>query len=179
MKIKPMIPNTITAFRIIATFCLLFTKPFSKCFYAIYTLAGFSDAIDGFIARKTNTISEFGTKLDSVADMIYYTVTLLMIIPVVNSRISSGIWCAVGAGVAVRLCAYAVAAVKYRRFASLHTYMNKITGFAVFILPYTVNTQTFEIWCYAVCIISILSSTEELFIHLFYNEYSNKKTIIK
>lgn len=179
MKIKSMIPNIITTFRIIFTFCLLFTKPFSKHFYAIYTIAGFSDVMDGFIARKTNTISEFGTRLDSVADMLYYTVTMLMIIPVVNSRISSGIWCAVGAGVAVRLCAYAVAAVKYRKFASLHTYMNKLTGFAVFTLPYMVHTQMFEIWCYAVCIISIASSAEELFIHLFYDVYSNRKTIIK
>ena len=53
---------------------MLFFTVFSPLFFVFYLLAGFSDMIDGTIARKTNTASEFGAKLDTVADLIFYTV---------------------------------------------------------------------------------------------------------
>ena len=40
-------------------------------FYALYTVAGFSDMIDGAVARKTDTVSELGSKLDAIADIVF------------------------------------------------------------------------------------------------------------
>ena len=39
---------------------MLFCSAFSVQFYILYLLCGFSDTIDGTIARKTDSISEFG-----------------------------------------------------------------------------------------------------------------------
>jgi hypothetical protein len=53
--------NTITLFRIAAGIVLLFCPVFSPAFYALYIAAGLSDMLDGFVARKTDTVSKLGT----------------------------------------------------------------------------------------------------------------------
>ena len=62
--------NVITSIRIICSIALLFCPVASVPFYVLYLTAGFTDMIDGTIARKTGTVSEFGSKLDTVADFI-------------------------------------------------------------------------------------------------------------
>ena len=56
IDMKKNLANIITTTRLIGTIALLFTEPLSKAFYAIYIWCGFSDILDGFVARKTNTI---------------------------------------------------------------------------------------------------------------------------
>ena len=63
--------NIITIIRILCSIVLLFCPAFSSTFYAFYITAGISDMVDGWVARKTNTVSEFGSKLDTVADIIF------------------------------------------------------------------------------------------------------------
>ena len=62
--------NAITIFRMAASIVLLFCPVFSPIFYALYLIAGLSDMVDGIIARKTNSVSEFGSKFDSIADFL-------------------------------------------------------------------------------------------------------------
>ena len=60
--------NWITLLRILCSLTLLFCMPLSLPFYVLYTAAGLSDILDGFIARKTNTVTKFGAKLDTFAE---------------------------------------------------------------------------------------------------------------
>ncbi len=62
--------NIIRGIRIVLSVALLFCPALSPTFYALYIVAGFSDMIDGAVARKTGTVSEFGSKLDTVADIV-------------------------------------------------------------------------------------------------------------
>ena len=62
--------NIITSIRILCSIALLFCQSLSPTFYLLYVVAGFTDMIDGTVARKTNTVSEIGSKLDTVADFI-------------------------------------------------------------------------------------------------------------
>ena len=66
-----VLPNFVTGLRMVGTFLLLFTKAFSPAFYAIYSICGISDVLDGFLARRTGATSEFGARLDSVADLLF------------------------------------------------------------------------------------------------------------
>ena len=66
----------------------------------------------------------------------------------------------------VRMVAYAVAAVKYHRFASLHTWLNKLTGGAIFLLPYILAISTGVVYSWTVCALASAASLEELAIHL-------------
>ena len=63
--------NIITCIRILCSIALLFCPALSVAFYALYITAGVSDMADGWVARKTNTVSEFGAKLDTIADIIH------------------------------------------------------------------------------------------------------------
>ena len=78
--------NIITIFRIICSIALLFVPVFSPAFNVLYLIAGTSDMIDGTVARKTGTVSEFGSKLDTAADFILAAVCLIKIIPVLIFR---------------------------------------------------------------------------------------------
>ncbi|MBR5468796.1 MAG: CDP-alcohol phosphatidyltransferase family protein, partial [Firmicutes bacterium] len=82
--------NIITSVRILCSICLLFCTTFSVGFYAFYLLGGISDMTDGFVARKTNSVSSFGSKLDSVADFVFIISVCIKLFPAVD--ISKGIW---------------------------------------------------------------------------------------
>lgn len=56
--------NFITGFLILCSILMLFFPALSPAFYALYLSAGITDMIDGTVARKTNTVTEFGSKLD-------------------------------------------------------------------------------------------------------------------
>ncbi|MBR5810800.1 MAG: CDP-alcohol phosphatidyltransferase family protein [Bacteroidales bacterium] len=57
---------------------------FSVQFYILYLLCGFSDMIDGTVARWTNSISESGARFDTVADFIFVIVSLIKFLPSIH-----------------------------------------------------------------------------------------------
>lgn len=158
--------DTVTSVRIAASLLLLFLTPKSRGFFAVYTLTGLTDVLDGWLARRTGTASGFGARLDSVADLLFYSVVLIRFLPVLRQALPGEIWYAVAVVLLVRLAAYAVAAIKYHHFASLHTRLNKLTGAAIFLLPYVLAVSTGVGYSWAVCILAFVASLEELIIHL-------------
>ena len=82
--------NVITSCRIIFSIAMLFFPVFSPGFYGSYLAAGFTDMIDGTIARKLGSESEFGAKLDTVADIILVAVAAYKLMPAMI--ISRMIW---------------------------------------------------------------------------------------
>ena len=152
----------------------------SAWFLAVYTLAGLTDVLDGWLARKTGTVSEFGARLDSMADLVFYGVLLLRLFPVLRQALPAAIWYAVAAVVLVRLVSYGAAAVKYHRFAFLHTWLNKLTGGATFLLPYALALSSGVTYSWFVCVLALAASAEELAIHLCRNEYrADRRTIFQ
>ena len=47
---------------------------------AIFTIAGLTDWLDGYLARRLNLMSKFGAFLDPVADKLMVTTTLVIIV---------------------------------------------------------------------------------------------------
>lgn len=165
------VADTITTMRMAATVFLLFLPLTSTLFVVIYTFAGLSDVLDGWIARKSGKASEFGARLDSISDLLFYSVLLIRLFPILYETLPREIWYVVVAIIFVRLAAYITAAVKYHRFASLHTWMNKLTGALVFLLPYVLLISSGVEYCWAVCMVAFAASAEELAIHLFRTDY--------
>ncbi len=157
------IANIITSLRIVGTAVLLFIAPFTKEFFIIYSLTGFTDAIDGTIARKTNTQSPFGAKLDSVADLLLYGVMLFKIFPVLLGILPQYIWVIFGMVVLIRILTYLYTAIRHHKFMSNHTYLNKIMGFFAFMLPYFVCIKKLTLaFCNVGCVILVLSTLWDL-----------------
>ena len=158
--------DAVTMLRMVGTFGLALLNPGTLWFFAVYTITGFSDVLDGWLARKTGTESDFGAKLDSIADLLFCTVMLIRLFPVIWEKLPVRIWYAVAGILLVRLAAYFIAAIKYHRFASLHTRLNKLTGGAIFLLPYILAISTGAAYSWAVCALACAASLEELAIHL-------------
>ena len=76
--------NIITGCRILCSILLLFFPALSPTFFILYLVAGFTDMIDGTIARKTNTASEFGSRLDTIADMVFVAACMIKLFPVLT-----------------------------------------------------------------------------------------------
>ncbi|MBQ8310479.1 MAG: CDP-alcohol phosphatidyltransferase family protein [Clostridia bacterium] len=178
MTVYKNLPNIITGLRILGTGCLLFTKPLSTWFYIVYALTGITDVLDGFIARKTGCTSELGARLDSIADILFYAVMLIRLFPIMWEILPLWIWIAVAVVLLIRLGAYLTAYIKYRRFASLHTYMNKLTGASIFVYPFVMLFPIAVPVAAVVCCIAGAASLEELLMHLCRAGYSTgAKTI--
>ncbi len=155
--------NAITSLRIIGTFLLIFTEPLSKTFFIIYSLSGFTDVLDGYIARKTHTETEFGAKLDSVADLLFYGVMIYKLFPVLWDILPIQIWYGVLFAGVLRIISYIITAVRFHRFMSNHTYLNKITGFFTFLTPYFLKFgDVIVIYCTVNCFIVIAAAVHEL-----------------
>lgn len=172
--------DTVTSMRMAAALFLLFFPIKSIRFLIIYTLAGLTDVLDGWLARKTGRTSEFGAKLDSISDLLFYSVLLIRLFPVLYQTLPVEIWYVVSGIVLVRLAAYATAAVKYHCFSSLHTWLNKLTGASVFLLPYVLSASSGVAYSWAVCILALTASSEELAIHILRTDYcAERKSIFQ
>lgn len=171
MKKYLTVPNLLTGVRMLGTVILACLPLLSVPFFVLYAFCGITDVADGVIARKTGRVSDFGARFDSVADIFFYAVMLIRLFPVLRETLPSLIWWFAGAVLILRIGAYLAAACRYRRFAALHTYLNKCTGAMVFALPFLLLTSVAVFFSFAVCAMGALASLEELCLHLFAPSY--------
>lgn len=151
--------NIITASRIVFSAALLCCPVFSPMFYIMYLAAGITDMIDGTVARKTNTVSKFGERLDSAADMMFVLVCFIKLIPVLDIPLWLYIWIAVI--VLIRIVNIISGFVIQKRFVILHTTMNKLTGMLLFILPPTLQFVDLSYSAAIVCFFATFAAVQE------------------
>ena len=173
-KHKWNLADTVTSLRIVACLILIFIPLETVWFLVIYTVAGISDVVDGTIARKFGKSSDFGATLDSISDLVFYGVMIVKMLPTLIKTLPGIIWYGVAAILVIRIAAYVAAAIKYKRFAAIHTWLNKLTGAGVFGLPYAFAFSFGTPYSFAVCIIAFVASTEEFIIHIFTKEYNRR-----
>lgn len=158
------LPNIISLLRIIFSLMLISVETLSNRFFIIYIICGLSDFLDGYIARNTGTSTSFGAKLDTIADMVMIAVLIFVLYPVVKP--SAKIVILIAVICVVRLAAITVGLIKYKTFAGIHTYGNKITGAALFIFPFLILLNYTNVIMYLICIMGLISALEELIIQL-------------
>lgn len=179
IKNKINAPNCITALRIVGTFVMMFTTIFTKEFYIVYTLCGVTDVLDGFVARMTKKTTEFGAKLDSVADLLFYGTMLVKLLPEMLKAMPNAMPVMIASLLMLRICSYLIAAFRYKKFASLHTYMNKASGFACFLMPYLISFIPQSVVYSIVYGIAVAAGLEELLIHSSAQSYTRgNRTVI-
>src|SRR6202451_410550 len=79
------LPNALTIMRIllVPVFVVAFVTPGDAARMVavlVFALAGISDWLDGFAARKLNAGSDFGRMLDPIADKVLVAVALMMLV---------------------------------------------------------------------------------------------------
>lgn len=132
--------------------------------------------LDGYVARKTNTATETGAKLDSIADFLMFFIVIVIYFP----RVSSVEWLfkwiviiGIFKGISV-----VVIFIKYKTFGMLHTYANKVTGALIFLFPLLLWFVSLSVVVSIICFVASISAFEELIINLCSSELQlNRKSI--
>ena len=151
--------NVITCFRILVSAAMLFCPVFSLPFYILYLAAGISDMIDGAVARKTNTVSEFGARLDTTADFALVTVSLVKFLPAIDIPRWLYIW--IGIIALIKVINIISGYVMQKRFVAVHSVMNKATGALLFLLPLTFPFIGLKYTAVVVCAVATFAAVQE------------------
>ena len=125
------LPNIITLLRIAGALGLLLCDVTGGMFWIIYGLCGFSDIVDGWLARKLKCVTKTGALLDSVADICFVACCAWKLLPILE--LSQWLWLWAGVIVAIKVVNQLSALIMYRRCCFPHTIANKATGFLLFI----------------------------------------------
>ena len=153
------IANIITGSRIAFSLPLLFMPMTSAWFYALYLLCGLSDMIDGTVARKMGSASEFGSRLDTVSDFVFMVVALIRFVPHLN--IPTWLWIWIGVIAVIKLGNVAWGFIRTRKIAFPHTVLNKVTGLLLFLLPVTINLVDLTYTLPIVCAVATVAAIHE------------------
>lgn len=159
---KKYIANIITGSRIIFSLPLLFIPLSSAWFYILYLFCGFTDMIDGAIARKTCAVSEFGAKLDTTADFVFMLVCCVKILPLMHISVWLWVWIILIA--LTKIFNITFAFIRKKKLISNHSVLNKITGFALFLLPPTLTFFEITYSASTICALATVAVIEEIYL---------------
>ena len=157
---KKYLANVVTSIRILCSICMLCVSVFSPLFYITYLLCGFTDMIDGSIARKTNSVTPFGSRLDSIADLIFLTAASIKILPAIY--IPNWLWISILIVFIIKITAVIWRYVLVQQFELEHTLLNKLTGCLLFLLPLSLPFVEIKYSAGIVCTVAFLSAMQEL-----------------
>ena len=156
---KKHIANIITGSRIALSLPLLFIPLSSAWFYVFYIFCGLTDMIDGTIARKTETVSSFGSKFDTASDLVFMAVCAVKLLPKINICIWLWIWIAVIA--IVKVTNIVIGFIRRKKLVALHTVLNKTTGLLLFFLPLTLQFIVPTYSLAVVCTVATIAALQE------------------
>jgi CDP-diacylglycerol--glycerol-3-phosphate 3-phosphatidyltransferase len=151
--------NLITSIRILCSVALLFCAALSPWFYVLYIIAGVSDMVDGWVARKTNTVSDLGSKLDTVADIIFVSVCLVKLLPVLYLPVWIYVW--VGIIACIKAFNIVYSYIVRKQFLADHSILNKVTGALLFLLPLTLFVVDVKYSAAVVCAVATVAGIQE------------------
>ena len=158
---KKHIANIITLNRIIFSVPLVFISLSSAWFYVFYLICGLTDMIDGTIARKTGTVSKLGAKLDTVADFVFMLLCAVKIIPLLH--IPLWLWAWITLIALAKIFNIALVFVREKKLISIHSLLNKTTGFALFLLPLSLDFIKTAYSITTICILATIALIQEVY----------------
>jgi len=124
------IPNLISAYRLfIDPLILYFIIAGKENLFAIFLVINlFTDALDGFIARKCHSETELGAKLDAFADNFTYVLAFIgmLVFKLEDFRPHFASFIIF---VTMLVSTVVVSLIKFRKFPSYHLYTTKISGY--------------------------------------------------
>ena len=160
-KVKSYAANIVTACRIPCSIVMLFFPVFSLQWYIAYLLCGLTDMIDGPVARKTGSATAFGSKLDSIADLVFTAAAFVQLLPVL--RLPPWMWIWIIIIFIFKVTGTIANFVRKKRFDIRHSILNKTTGLLLFLLPLTLTFIELKISSIIICSVATLSAIQEIY----------------
>jgi phosphatidylglycerophosphate synthase len=163
------VPNQITALRLLMVplLWLLALREQAQAVGLGLAFCGFSDWLDGLLARRLNQTSPDGAKFDSIVDQLLLVSTVVwvaMLRPEVFQE-NQGV---VMVSLAVYLLSLGVGLIKFHRLANLHLLLSRITAYVLYIfLIHTFLADRYSpLLFWSAWVMFTLSSTETLILQL-------------
>ena len=158
---KKYIANIITGSRIVLSLPLLFIPLSSAWFYALYLLCGLSDMIDGTVARKMGAVSKFGARLDTASDSVFMFVCAIKILPLVH--IPVWLWVCIILIALTKMFNITLVFIRKKKLISIHSVLNKITGWALFLLPLLLTFVDTTYSVATICVLATIAVMQEVY----------------
>ena len=153
------IPNFLSASRIALCLPLLFVDAMTLPFWVLYLIAGLTDMLDGFLARRWGVESKFGARLDSLADFVYVLTVGYKLFPWL--KLPASLWMMIGFIALVKMVNTICSYVVKHRIEYLHTKANKLTGFLLFIGMMTIGQSYFVPVAWVIACIALFAAIQE------------------
>lgn len=115
--------------------------------------------LDGWVARHTNTVSKFGARFDSAADLLFVVVCMIKLLPILTIPIWLYYWAGIIAS--IRLINILFGFILLKQFVAIHSMANKLAGALLFALPLTLSLIELRYSATFVCIIATYAAIEE------------------
>jgi len=179
MKLR-YIPNILSLSRIPLSITMLFLATERNVFLCVYVVAGLTDMLDGFSARKFGWQSELGSKFDGLADAFWIFSMMAVVFLVLRIKFALYVYIAFAVILAVRIVNLSFTRIKFKQWGALHSTLVRYSGTPLYLIaPYCVWTRKgpSELLLAALCIV-FLSVIEESLILSKMGEYDmNIKSI--
>lgn len=157
---KRHIPNIITALRIVLCVPMLCAEAMSPLFLSCYLLAGITDMLDGFLARRLGVVSDFGSRLDSIADVIFVVTAFVKLFPVIE--LPHWIWLIIIIIAVIKVASISVSKIRIVKIVFLHTIPNKLTGLLLFLGMFFVEMPYFQYVVIGISVFAMFAAIDEL-----------------
>ena len=153
------IPNFLSVSRIALCLPLLLVDAMTLPFWVLYLIAGLTDILDGFLARRWGVESKFGARLDSLADFVFVLAVGYKLFPWL--KLPAALWMMI-AFIALMKIVNAISSYVVRhRIEYLHTKANKLTGLLLFIGMMAIGQSFFLPVAWVVACIALFAAVQE------------------
>ena len=139
---------------------LPFVQSSPAVFWTLHLLCGLSDILDGAVARSTGTVSLLGERLDTIADIIFVAVWIVLFIPAMN--VGRWLWIWTGVIALIKVVNVISGLAMKKGFVAKHTPANKATGILLFILPMVILLEVIKVpYIVLVCLLATFAAIQE------------------
>ncbi len=163
------VPNALSAYRLLALPFLIWSliKPDSQMFITLLSINLITDILDGLIARTFKLETEFGARLDSMADLGTYIMAIWgMFVFKMDFVREHKIYFFIF--LILFIAPQIVSLIRFRRNTSFHLYSSKIVGYLQGIFIFTFfNWGNYAPYFYFMMFCSYIAELEGLIITLF------------
>ena len=163
------LPNALSASRLIFLPVLIYLVLIEDrfLFLWVYLIIGSTDAFDGYIARKTKQVTEFGKTIDSLADIFFYVATAWFIYRLYPDYLMPNYSLLLGFFGLLAL-SFVISGILYKVPIMMHTSLLRYAAvlvYALVIFSYFFNTTWFVAF---ILIFYLIAFLEEILIFVFF-----------
>jgi CDP-diacylglycerol--glycerol-3-phosphate 3-phosphatidyltransferase len=161
---KKYTANILTFSRVVIGFFLFGFKEYNVTYLIIFLYCGISDALDGFFARKFGSVSQMGSTLDTLGDLIVYFGMAKILLSNEKYHFQSWIYFWFAGTLVIFAVAAFIGLGRFKKVYFVHTISGKLLGILVFTVPFGCYFDLQNAIGIAICVAATTNAIESLIV---------------